>query len=109
MPGLENLPPAIADFFDATNRSDTERFLAAFSADAVLDDWGRSFHGRDGIATWNENENMGVQSHFEVEGFTENDGVYAVAIKVTGNGYNGGGTMAFALEGDRIARVDITG
>ncbi|MFB2598282.1 nuclear transport factor 2 family protein [Herbiconiux sp. P17] len=109
MPGLENLPPAIADFFDATNRSDRERFLAAFAGDAVLDDWGRSFSGHDGIATWNDNENMGVQSHFEVEGFTETNGVYAVAIKVTGNGYNGGGTMAFALEGDRISRVDITG
>ena len=112
MTGLENLPSAIADFFDATNQADRERFLAAFAADAVLDDWGRSFHGHEGISTWNENENMGVQSHFEVEGFTETNGIYAVAIKVTGNGYNGGGTMAFALEGDadaRISRVDITG
>jgi ketosteroid isomerase-like protein len=109
MTGPENLPPAIADFFDATNQNDRERFLAAFTADAVLDDLGRSFQGRDGIARWNDTDNMGVQSHFEVEGFTEVNGIYAVSITVTGNGYNGGGTMAFVLEGDRISRVDITG
>ncbi len=110
MTGLEKLPPAIADFFDATNQGDRGRFLAAFVDDgAVLDDWGRTFHGREGIATWNENENMGVQSHFEVAGFTETNGVYAVSITVTGNGYNGGGTIAFTLDGHRIARVDITG
>jgi hypothetical protein len=109
MTGFETLPPAIADFFEATNSGDRERFLDAFTADAVLDDWGRSFSGREGISTWNENENMGVQSHFETSGFTRNDGVYAVSITVSGNGYNGGGTMAFVLEGDKISRVDITG
>jgi hypothetical protein len=109
MTGFEKLPPAIIDFFEATNASDRERFLDAFAADAVLDDWGRSFHGREGISTWNQNENMGVQSHFESSGFVETNGVYAVSITVSGNGYNGGGTMAFVLEGDKISRVDITG
>ncbi|MCS5733649.1 nuclear transport factor 2 family protein [Herbiconiux daphne] len=109
MTGFESLPPAIVDFFEATNDGDRERFLNAFADDAVLDDWGRSFRGRDGIASWNESDNIGVQSHFESSGFTVSNGVYAVAITVTGNGYNGGGTIAFALEGDRISRVDITG
>jgi ketosteroid isomerase-like protein len=106
---LETLPAAILDFLDGTNASDRERFLGAFADDAVLDDWGRSFAGRERIAEWNENENMGVQSHFDVRGFSVNGNVYAVSIAVTGNGYNGGGTMAFTLEGDRISRVDITG
>ncbi|MGA1838722.1 nuclear transport factor 2 family protein [Herbiconiux sp. 11R-BC] len=110
MTGTSNLPPAIAAFFDATNARDTERFLAAFAPDAVLDDWGRSFTGREGIARWNDTDNIGKQSHFEVTGVLETNGVHAVSITVTGNGYNGGGTIAFSLDGEgRIARVDITG
>jgi len=109
MTGSETLPPAIAHFFDATNHTDRERFLAAFAADAVLDDWGHTYTGRDAIARWNETDNMGVQSRFEVAGFTVHNGIYAVSIRVTGNGYNGGGTMAFTLADDLIGRVDITG
>ena len=109
MSGTDTLPPAIAEFFDATNAGDRERFLAAFAADAVLDDWGRAFTGRDGIASWNETDNIGVQSHFDVTGSTVAHGVHAVSITVTGNGYNGGGTIAFTLEDGLISRVDITG
>ncbi|TAJ46789.1 MAG: nuclear transport factor 2 family protein [Herbiconiux sp.] len=109
MTGSETLPPAIAHFFDATNHADRERFLSAFAADAVLDDWGHTYTGRDEVARWNETDNMGVQSHFEVTGFTVHNGIYAVSIQVTGNGFNGGGTMAFTIVDDLISRVDITG
>jgi ketosteroid isomerase-like protein len=109
MNGYENLPAAIADFFDATNEGDRDRFLAAFSSDAVLDDWGRTFEGRQGIGRWNDTENMGANSRFEVTGATEKNGVVLVSVVVTGDGYNGGGTVAFTLEGDLIGRVDITG
>lgn len=110
MTGTWNLPPAIAAFFEATNAADAERFLDAFAPDAVLDDWGRSFTGRAGISSWNDTDNMGAQSHFEVTGVTEKNGVHAVSISVTGNGYNGAGTIAFSLDDEgRIARVDITG
>ena len=105
----DDLPPAIASFFEATNDSDRERFLASFTDDAVLDDWGHTYTGREAIAGWNETDNIGVGSHFEVPGFTVNNGVYAVSVQVTGGGYNGGGTLAFALAGELISRVDITG
>jgi ketosteroid isomerase-like protein len=107
--GLEALPPAIAEFFAATEAGDRERFVAAFAADAVLDDWGRSFSGRDGIARWNESDNMGVGSRIRVTGAEERGGIVLVSVQVTGGGYNGGGTMAFTLDGDLIGRVDITG
>ncbi|MFB2556216.1 nuclear transport factor 2 family protein [Herbiconiux liangxiaofengii] len=109
MTDADRLPPAIAAFFDASNADDRDRFLAAFAPDAVLDDWGHTFTGREGVAAWNESDNMGVGSRFTVEGVTEHNGVHAVSVQVTGGGYNGRGTMAFVLDGDLISRVDITG
>ena len=105
----EALPPAIADFFAATNTDDRERFLAAFADDAVLDDWGHIYAGKDAIAGWNETDNMGVSSHIDVVGVDERDGSYVVSIQVTGDGYNGGGSMTFTLDGDAISRVVIAG
>jgi ketosteroid isomerase-like protein len=104
------LPHAVATFVDATNRGDTEAFLAAFTADAVLNDWGREFTGREGIASWNITDNIGKQSHFDVvsvDGDADSDEV-TVTLAVSGNGYNGTGSLRFRLRNGLIDRVDIT-
>jgi ketosteroid isomerase-like protein len=105
----EGLPQAVIDFFEATNTTDRERFLAAFSDDAVLDDWGHQSDGRDAIGGWNETDNMGVSSHFDVLGHEIEDGAYVVSIEVRGVGYNGRGAMSFRLDDDLISRIVITG
>jgi hypothetical protein len=60
------LPAAIEDFIAATNRGDSAAFVAAFTHDAYLNDWGREFHGHDGVGAWNRTDNIGVRSHFEL-------------------------------------------
>jgi hypothetical protein len=57
MTGGSELPAAIQKFVDATNAGDAATFAAAFSTDAYVEDWGRTFHGRDGVAQWNETDN----------------------------------------------------
>ena len=106
---MTDLDPAIRRMFDATNRGDNEAFLDAFADDAVLDDWGRTFTGREEIAGWNARENIGVHSHIEVTGVECDGDAIRVGVAVTGDGYNGGGAMTFTLAGDRIATMVITG
>jgi hypothetical protein len=60
------LPSALQAFVDATNAGDTDAFLDVFARDAYLDDWGREFHGRHGVASWNASDNIGVNAHFAV-------------------------------------------
>lgn len=105
------LPQAIREFVDATNDGDTERFVGVFTEDANLDDWGRKFHGHDGIRSWNETDNIGKQSHFEVVGVETGaqPETYVVSLTVSGNGFNGTGPMIFTLRDDLIADVKITG
>ena len=104
------LPAAIQAFVDATNTGDTEAFVAAFTDDARLDDWGREFHGRDGVRSWDRTDNIGVQAHFEVTGAEPGPGpdTCTVTLAVTGGGYNGVGTMRFDLRDGLIARLLIS-
>lgn len=103
------LDPPIRQMIDATNRGDSEDFLAAFADDAVLDDWGRTFSGHEEIAGWNARENIGVNSHIEVTGVERSGNQVRVGVSVSGDGYNGGGAFTFELAGGRIARMVITG
>jgi hypothetical protein len=103
------LEPPIAAMLDATNRGDHDGFLAAFAADAVLDDWGRTFSGRDAIATWDRNENTGVQSRIEATSVERTGATSVVGVQVSGNGYNGGGSFVFETGGGLIRRLEIRG
>jgi hypothetical protein len=107
---VPDLDPAILAAFDATNAGDSDAFVAAFAGDAVLIDWGREFHGHTEIARWNDNENIGVQSQIEVTGAERTtSGSTLVGVQVSGNGYNGGGSFEFDVEGGKITRMQIRG
>jgi ketosteroid isomerase-like protein len=107
---MSELEPAIRQLFDATNRGDSEAFLDAFAPDGVVDDWGRTFSGREAIAGWNASENIGVNSHIETTGVERDGDAIKVGVAVSGDGYNGGGAFTFTLAADgKIARRVITG
>ncbi|MFC0548631.1 TetR-like C-terminal domain-containing protein [Kutzneria chonburiensis] len=115
LPGLRkestvSTPAAIQAFVDTTNKADNEAFVDVFTEDAFLDDWGRQFHGHQGVASWNKTDNIGVQAHFElekVEPAGEPD-AYNVTIKVRSHRFNGTGTMAFVVRGDKVASLVIS-
>ena len=103
------LPPAIRQFFAATNAADPAAFVDAFAADGVIDDWGRTFTGHEEIAGWNARENIGVHSRISTTSVQRSGDEIRVGVEVRGDGYNGGGAMTFTLAGDRIATMVITG
>ncbi|BDZ50133.1 hypothetical protein GCM10025867_23740 [Frondihabitans sucicola] len=103
-------PAAILSFIDTTNAEDTDGFLASFTADASIDDGGRTFHGVEGIADWNESDNIGKHSRFDVVEIAEGTSAdeFVVTMDVTGDGYNGIGTMTFVVDGDLVRSLVIT-
>ena len=102
-------PEEIQRLVDATNRGDTDAFVEAFTEDAHLDDWGRSFDGRAGVRSWDSTDNIGVQAHFDVLDVQpgQTDQEYVATIRVSGNGDNGTGPMAFRLRDGLIAELRI--
>ena len=93
---------------DTTNAGDIAGFLDCFTADAFLSDWGRDFTGREGIASWNKTDNIGVKSTLRVLKIEPQGTTYRVTVAVSGGGFNGEGTMTFTLAGEHIARLIIS-
>jgi hypothetical protein len=101
------LPAPVAAAIDATNAGDRDAFLAAFTADGAVDDWGRVFTGADEIGTWSDRELIGVQASLDVTDVTTDGDDVSVLAQVGGNGFNGHSTFTFALAGDLVRRMTI--
>ena len=102
-------PAPFQRLVEATNAEDSAAFLACFAADAVLDDWGRRFVGPDAIAGWNARENIGVHSRIAIEGGRQEGAAFVADVRVSGGGYNGGGTFSVEVADDRITLLTIRG
>jgi uncharacterized protein (TIGR02246 family) len=104
---MSEVPSAVQRMIDATNAGDHDAFVAAFTPDAVLVDWGKVFEGRDGVASWDESDNIGRKSHFEVARVGRDGDDWIVTLDVTGGGFNGTSDFRFELADDLIARMEI--
>jgi hypothetical protein len=108
---MTTTPAAIERFVDSTNAGDSDAFVAAFTTDAYLNDWGREFRGHEGIRSWDATDNIGVRAHFDLLGVEAADqpDTYVAVVRVSGSGYNGTGPMTFVLRDGLIASLDISG
>ena len=105
---MSEIPAAIERMIEATNAGDSDAFVASFADDAYLEDWGRGFHGHDGVRAWDGTDNIGKHAHFEPDGVRRDGDDWIVTLHVTGGGFNGNSDIRFTLEGDRIARMIIS-
>ena len=104
-----DVPIPVQRFIDTTNAGDAEAFVAVFTQDAFLSDYGREFHGHEGVSSWDRTDNIGEGSHFDLlgvkPGATPQEVV--VTVMVTGDGFNGTSDLVFTLRGESISRLVI--
>ncbi|MGX6427722.1 nuclear transport factor 2 family protein [Levilactobacillus yonginensis] len=102
------LPTAITNFITTTNDADSEQFVAQFAPDAFLDDWGNVYRGPAEIAKWNQTDNIGKESQFALQDFTQDDATtWTVHLNVTGKGFNGVSPFRMTIKNDLLASVEI--
>jgi hypothetical protein len=106
---VTELPAEVARLLDATNAEDPAAFLDAFTDDGVVDDWGRRFAGRERIAEWDAGENIGVHSRIEATSVRRTGDTVEFGVRVSGDGYNGGGTFTAELRDGKVALLRIRG
>jgi len=100
-------PDAILAFVDTTNRGDSDAFVATFTTDAHLDDWGRSFDGHEGVRSWDSTDNIGVQARLDPSDAAWEHSEYVVTATVTGNGFNGESHFRFLVADNLVTRMTI--
>lgn len=57
--GIE-APAPVRAVVDAINAADTDAFVAGFTDDGVVNDWGRVLTGADGVRSWAESDAIGA-------------------------------------------------
>jgi hypothetical protein len=105
---MTTISPPIQRMIDATNAEDRAAFVDCFTDDAHLEDWGRAFDGRAGVARWDESDNIGRHARFEALAERIDGDSHVVTLVVNGGGFNGTSDIAFRLEGDRISQMVIS-
>ncbi|ONI83102.1 polyketide cyclase [Actinosynnema sp. ALI-1.44] len=98
---------AVQAAIDAANNNDLEAFLACFTKDGVVDDWGREFRGAERIGQWSDNEFIGKQVSLDVTEVDTRDGETMVTAQVGGNGFTGPSHFVFTVDGGKVSRMTI--
>ncbi len=102
-----DVPAAVQRVLDAAAAHSTEQFLAAFTPDGVVDDWGREFRGPDRIRGWSDAEFIGVRVTLAVTGVVTDGADVTVEAQVGGQGFNGPSHFTFRVTRDRVERMTI--
>jgi hypothetical protein len=104
---MAEVPGPVRRLLDAANANDIDAFLGGFTADGVVDDWGRQFRGPDAIRGWSDEEFIGKQVSLEVTEVADEEDETVVTAQVGGNGFNGPSHFSFTVKGDLVTRMTI--
>ncbi|XVU28070.1 nuclear transport factor 2 family protein [Actinoplanes sp. CA-054009] len=104
---MDHLTAPVQRALDAANANDIDAFLASFTDDGVVDDWGREFRGAERIRGWSDNEFIGKRVALTVKDIHVRGDDTTVTVEVGGDGYTGPGHFTFRVSGDRVARMTI--
>jgi hypothetical protein len=100
-------PEPVARLLKAANEHDTDAFLASFTGDGMVDDWGREFAGAEAIRGWSDEEFIGVDVALTVTSVTTDADLTTVTADVGGSGYNGPSHFMFAVRDGLVSRMTI--
>jgi hypothetical protein len=103
----DTLPEPVDRLLRAANANDTDTFLATFTENGVVDDWGREFTGQAAIREWSDREFIGQHVRLNVTHKTRAGETTTVTANVGGDGYNGPSHFSFEIESNHVARMTI--
>lgn len=101
------VPAPVQRMIDAINAADVEAFVAAFAADAFVDDWGRVLRGADGVRSWAMSDAIGAGARMTVLTAETEGGTTRVHFDWSSRVFNGESDGIFVVEGDLLASFTI--
>lgn len=101
------LPEAAQRFVDAINAADTDAFVAAFTDDGFVDDWGRVLRGPDGVRSWAQSDAIGAGARMTVLSAEIAGETVRIRFAWSSRDFNGESDGIFTLDGDRVAGFTI--
>ena len=102
-----SLPTPAQAMVDAINAADTEAFVAAFSADGHVSDWGTVKAGPDGIRSWAETDAIGAGARITVLSASSDGDTTRIRFAWTSSVFTGESDGIFVIDGDKLASFTI--
>lgn len=103
----DSLPAAAQAMVDAINAADTDAFVAAFTEDGYVDDWGRVLRGPDGVRSWAGSDAIGAGARMTILSADVDGDTVTTRFGWTSRVFNGESTGIFVVDGDRLASFTI--
>ena len=100
-------PEPVARLLQAANDHDTDGFLASFTEDGVVEDWGREFAGAEAIRGWSDAEFIGGEVTLAVSGHHDRGRQTTVRPRSAAAASTGRAPSPSRVRDDRVARITI--
>jgi SnoaL-like domain len=104
---MSRLPDAVQRMVDAINDADTEAFVAAFTPDGFVSDWGTVKAGAEGVRAWAGSDAIGAGARMTILSADTDGDTTRVRFGWRSSVFNGESDGIFVVSGDRIASFTI--
>ncbi len=101
------IPEPVQRFVAAINDADTDAFVAVFTEDGWVDDWGRVLRGAAGVRSWAGSDAIGAGAKMAITEAKVDGDTVTTRFDWRSNVFNGSSTGIFTLDGDRISGFRI--
>lgn len=101
------VPQPVQAMVDAINAADTEAFVAAFTADGFVSDWGTVKAGPDGVRSWAGSDAIGAGAKMTVLSAEVDGDTTRTRFGWSSSVFNGESDGIFVIDGDRLASFTI--
>ncbi|WP_282846927.1 nuclear transport factor 2 family protein [Microbacterium oxydans] len=101
------LPVPVRAMIDAINAADTDAFVAAFTADGFVSDWGTIKAGSDGVRAWADSDAIGAGARMTVLSAMTEGGTTRMRFGWASRVFNGESDGIFVVDGDKLASFTI--
>ncbi|MFB7843472.1 nuclear transport factor 2 family protein [Microbacterium sp. NPDC056052] len=104
---MSELPAAVQRMVDAINDADTEAFVAAFTPDGFVSDWGTVKAGPEGVRAWAGSDAIGAGARMTVLSADTDGDTTRIRFGWRSSVFNGESDGIFVISGDRLASFTI--
>lgn len=101
------LPEPVSRMVEAINSADTDAFVAAFSPNGFVSDWGRVLSGPSGVRSWADSDAIGAGAQMTVLSADVDGNTVRTSFSWRSRVFNGESDGIFVIDGDRIASFTI--
>lgn len=101
------LPTPVQAMVDAINAADTDAFVAAFTPDGFVSDWGTVKSGAAGVRSWAGSDAIGAGARMTVLSASTEGDTTRIRFGWSSRVFNGESDGVFVVDGDKLASFTI--